>query len=766
MDDYRSLLQIRVTKEDVTVLGQEGVPTPETVTAANLEESKEATLLTFKNVKIESVSSGNFTAIDENGKSFMIRPQNASILEVGKTYDVITGVLSSFNDVYQLIPRDVTDVIEDATKVQPVEANPGSGFVKEGQEVTLTSNTAGATIYYTTDGSEPTTSSTAYTKPITVSEAMTVKAIAVKEGLTSSPMATFTYTIQTEDIRIHDIQGASHTSPLNDLNVNDVEGIVTHVVDKNSFYMQDQQPDNDDNTSEAILVNKTGHNLKTGDVIEVTGEVQEIHLDGYAEKTETDLTATSIAAQSIEKTATGQDLPESVVLGKDRKAPTEIIDNDSFAKFDPEEDGIDFFESLEGMLVEVENPKVVAPQSYGDVVVLPKDGVTNTTAGGLKITETDYNPERITIGLNDKNFVVKAGDSFDGSITGVMSYSFSNYKVLTDKTKLPKLIEGTTAREITSIQPTEDKLTIATYNVENFSAATDDEKITKIAQSIIDNLKTPDIIQLTEVQDGDGPADSGNSSADETYKVLIKKIAELGGPTYSFTDIAPENNKDGGAPGGNIRVGFLYNAERGVTLTDGIEKGTATEAVSYDGENLSLNPGRIDPTNEAFNSSRKPLAAQFEFNGEKVILVANHYNSKGGDQPLFGINQPAILKSEVQRNQIATIVNGFVKDIKAKNKDANVVLLGDFNDFEFSNPLKITKGTELTNMIEKVPFEKRYTYSYQGNSQVLDHILVSNNMTAATTVDIVHINSSFMEKHGRASDHDPVLIQTKLAKAN
>ncbi|PAF11517.1 hypothetical protein CHH61_26905, partial [Shouchella clausii] len=67
------------------------------------------------------------------------------------------------------------------------------------------------------------------------------------------------------------------------------------------------------------------------------------------------------------------------------------------------------------------------------------------------------------------------------------------------------------------------------------------------------------------------------------------------------------------------------------------------------------------------------------------------------------------------------------KDIKAEDPDANIVLLGDFNDFEFSNPLQALKGEELTNMIEKVPAEERYTYTYQGNAQVLDHILVSNN---------------------------------------
>ena len=144
--------------------------------------------------------------------------------------------------------------------------------------------------------------------------------------------------------------------------------------------------------------------------------------------------------------------------------------------------------------------------------------------------------------------------------------------------------------------------------------------------------------------------------------------------------------------------------------------------------------------------------------------MANHFNSKGGDLPLLGKAQPPVLNSEVQRMQIAAIVNDFVKDIQAKDPNANVVLLGDFNDFEFSNPLKTLKGNELTNMIEEVPAEERYTYSYQGNAQVLDHILVTNNMADRTNVDILHINSGFMEEQGRASDHDPVLIQTSLKK--
>ena len=513
-------------------------------------------------------------------------------------------------------------------------------------------------------------------------------------------------------------------------------------------------------TSEGLLVYKKSHGVQVGDVVKVSGQVKEWVLEGYSEKLQTDLPVTEINATDIQKTASNQALPATIIIGEDRFSPTEIIDNDGFAQFDPEQDGIDFYESLEGMLVGVNDPKVVALQKYGELTVIPGNMETNTSDGGLRISEKDYNPERIMIDINDENYVAKMGDRFEGTIKGVVSYGFSNFKVLSKKEELPTLIEGPNTRETTSIIPDAEKLTLAAYNVENFSTKTNNAKVTKLAEAIVSNMKTPDIIGLTEVQDNDGAIDSGTTDASESAKVLIEKIKSLGGPEYIYTDIAPEDKKDGGAPGGNIRVGFLYNPER-VTLSEG-QKGTSTQAVGFENGQLTLNPGRIDPTNPAFDDSRKPLAAQFEFNGESVIVVANHFNSKGGDLPLFGKVQPPVLNSEVQRMQIATVVNGFVKDIHAKDPNSNVVLLGDFNDFEFSNPLKTLKGNELTNMIEVVPVQERYTYSYQGNAQVLDHILVSNNMADRTEVDILHINSGFMEQHGRASDHDPVLIQTSL----
>jgi uncharacterized protein len=767
--EYSSLLEIEANHEQIEVIGMESVPAATVVTAADLTESKEGMLVKVKKVTVGAFSGGNYTSTDEAGTSFQVRPPSSTMLTTGTSYDEITGVLSAFNNIYQLIPRNEGDIVRDTTVVQTVVATPGAGMVKAGTTVTLATGTEGATIHYTVDGTEPTTASPVYSQPITIDKNMTIKAIAVKAGMTNSVVATLAYVLQDGEIRIHHIQGATHTSLFAGKTVSDVEGVVTYIDGTSRFFMQDLVGDGDDKTSEGIQVFKSSHGVQIGDRVKVTGTVSEFVGEGYAEKGDTDLASTQIAATTITKNGTAP-LPAPIKLGVDRIAPEKIIDNDQFKVFDPEEDAIDFWESIEGMYVQIDDAKVVALQKDALVWVVPGNYETNVKPGGLRITADDYNPDRIGVDVRNgstanKNYRAKMGDYYTGAIKGVIHYGYSNYKLMAQESSLPTLVETPILREATSIVPAADKLTIATYNVENFTVSTPDAKVTKIGEAIVTQMKSPDIIGLNEIQDNNGETNNGVVDGTQSAQKIIDKVKALGGPTYAYTEIAPENNKDGGAPGANIRVGFLYNTAR-VSLTPGAPKGTATEAVGYVNGKLTLNPGRIDPTNTAFNSSRKPAAAQFDFQGESVIVIANHFNSKGGDQPLFGKNQPPVLGSEVQRHKISAITNAFVKDVKSKNPNANVVQLGDFNDFEFTQTLTIAKGNEMTNMIDLVPAEERYNYSYQGNAQVLDHVLVTNNMFAKTSVDIVNINSGFMEVHGRASDHDPVIIQTSLKAAS
>jgi len=184
-------------------------------------------------------------------------------------------------------------------------------------------------------------------------------------------------------------------------------------------------------------------------------------------------------------------------------------------------------------------------------------------------------------------------------------------------------------------------------------------------------------------------------------------------------------------------------------------------ALGANGPQLSFSPGRIDPANAAFTTSRKPLAGEFTFNGHRLFLIANHFNSKGGDQPIFGRFQPPALVSEAQRVLQAQVVAGFVQSILALDPNAKIVVLGDLNDFEFSAPVGTLKGAGLNDLVETLAPEERYTYVFEGNSQVLDHILVSNGLKAGVEYDVVHVNSEFFVQ---ASDHEPEVARLNLPR--
>jgi hypothetical protein len=118
----------------------------------------------------------------------------------------------------------------------------------------------------------------------------------------------------------------------------------------------------------------------------------------------------------------------------------------------------------------------------------------------------------------------------------------------------------------------------------------------------------------------------------------------------------------------------------------------------------------------------------------------------------------------VQRTQQAQVVHQFVDDLLAVDADANVVVVGDLNDFQFSAPIQTLAGDVLQNLIDLLPEGDRYTYLFEGNLQALDHILVSQHplFEGDAEYDIVHTNVGFPDA---VSDHDPVLTRFVIPKA-
>jgi predicted extracellular nuclease len=400
--------------------------------------------------------------------------------------------------------------------------------------------------------------------------------------------------------------------------------------------------------------------------------------------------------------------------------------------------------------------------STSEVPVVNDAASVRTPRGGVVIRANDFNPERLILqtviqGLPPMN----VGDRIPGATVGELDYSFGNYKLRPEAAV--NVVAGGLQQEVTADR-TKHELSVATFNVENLDPNDGSQKFDRLARILVANLKAPDIVALEEVQDNNGAVDDGTVASDVTLDLLVAAVENAGGPHYSWRYVAPVNNEDGGEPGGNIRVAFLFNADR-VAFVDRGDAGPLTAngvKGSGPGTQLTYSPGRIDPTSDAWTSSRKPLAAQFVFRGHKVFVIANHFNSKGGDQPLEGRFQPPTLVSEVQRREQATEVRDFVRELLASNPAADVVVAGDLNDFQFSRPLGILKEAHLTALIETLPVPEQYTYDFDGNSQAIDHILVSPALAARVRpgdYDVVHVNSEFADQ---ASDHDPQVVRLLL----
>ena len=133
--------------------------------------------------------------------------------------------------------------------------------------------------------------------------------------------------------------------------------------------------------------------------------------------------------------------------------------------------------------------------------------------------------------------------------------------------------------------------------------------------------------------------------------------------------------------------------------------------------------------------------------------------SKLGDDAVYGSNQPAVQHTQAARIEEAKILNNFVQEGLRQNPNLKFVLTGDFNDFEFSETAKAIAGNELINLMQEHDAADRYSYFYRGSNQSLDNIFISKNLAGKAIFAPVHINASFMEEHGRASDHDPVVVQ-------
>ncbi|MFG3660702.1 endonuclease/exonuclease/phosphatase family protein [Streptomyces sp. NPDC047706] len=573
-----------------------------------------------------------------------------------------------------------------------------------------------------------------------------------------------------EAVRIHDIQGTTRMSPYAGRQVTDVTGIVTGVRGYGSsrgFWIQDPAADADPATSEGVFVfTSSTPKVAVGDSVSVSGTVSEYVPGGTSSGNQA---LTEIVRPTVTVLSSGNPVPAATVIDA-RSVPNAYTPAGDPAAggsvnglpLRPRMYALDYYESLEGMNVQVADTRVVgATDPYTElwVTVKPRENASRH-GGAVYGAYTAQNTGRLQIqslgavaDFPDAN----VGDVLAGTTTGPLDYNqFGGYTLVASE--LGTLKQGGLERETTRKQR-RGELAVATYNVENLDPS--DATFDAHAAAIVNNLQSPDIVSLEEIQDNNGATNDGTVAADLTMAKLIDAIVAAGGPAYEWRSVDPVDNADGGQPGGNIRQAFLFNPER-VSFTDraGGDATTAVGVKKVRGKAaLTVSPGRIDPSGAAWANSRKPLAGEFVFRGETVFVIANHFNSKGGDQALHSQYQPPARGSETQRHLQATAVNAFVKQLLDIQKNADVVALGDINDFEFSDTVEILEGDgELWSAIKSLPRSERYSYVYQGNSQTLDQILVSPSIRRSCdfTYDSVHINAEF---HDQISDHDPQVLR-------
>jgi predicted extracellular nuclease len=578
-------------------------------------------------------------------------------------------------------------------------------------------------------------------------------------------------------LRIHDIQGSTWKSPAAGTHVTNVPGIVTalRTASSRGFWMQDATQDDDPATSEGIFVfTSSPPEVAVGDSVLVSGTVSDFYplSSGETVSTTSNLSITEIGSPEVTEVSSGNPLPDPIVLGPNTVPDTYAPDlggaNIENTPITPDRSALDFYESIEGMRVEVDNARVVGPSNtFGEQYVTTKPDSAATYRGGAELLGENKMPAgRLEIAtLDGSSPALDVGDVLQGPTVGPLDWSNFGGYVLEASTLGD--VQHNDLAPVTATPGTANQLSIATYNVENLAPTNPQSKFDALAQGVVTNLASPDIVALEEIQDNDGATDHGVVAADQTLAKLTAAIKAAGGPAYAWRQIDPVNDQDGGQPGGNIRNAFLFDPARvqfvdaGPADVDRSTVGTGVQKVKGQAA-LTLSPGRVDPQNPVWTDSRKPLAGQFLFGKQPVIVIANHFDSKGGDQNADGRFQYPAQSSAVQRAGQAQVLHDFVGKILAVDKKAEVVVVGDLNDFQFSPALAALKtGTSdgtgpsiLTDLITTLPVNQQYTYVFNGVSQVLDHILVSRDLTGVH-YQVVHVNSEY---HDQVSDHDPQVV--------
>jgi hypothetical protein len=622
-----------------------------------------------------------------------------------------------------------------------------------------------------------------------------------------------TGTIRNDDIvvvPIHAIQGSGSRSPLEG-QVVVTEGVVT-ARRGNGFFVQTADGDVDGNaeTSEGLFV-FTGSTVipavAVGNRVRVSGRVVDFtpssNLD---QKPLTEITGGGGVTVQVSLLASGVALPAAVAIDPALAAPTSALEA---------------LERYEGMRVSTGPLVTVAPSgaflSEANATVTGSDGIFHAVLQGVprpfrepgiavtdvvaatapaSVPRFDTNPERLRIDsdaqLEAARVTADAGIPLP-SLTGVLDYGSGVYTLLPDPGQLAGdatgLLPGGPEPKAVPDAPA-DAISVASFNLLRFfdnvndpsvgepvlTTAAFEARLVDTSEAICRYLKTPDVVGVIEIEN----------------LATLQRLAEAvnsnvsgacaSNPQYSARLL------DGNDVGG-IDVGILVS-EREVRA--GTPRVRVLDVAQVGKASLFTNP---DGSTELLND-RPSLAVRTEVtaaNGNAVPLtvVVNHLRSLNGvNETTPGSSGWATSGQRVRAKRLAQAreLAQWIESRQQADAGERLLLVGDFNAFEFSDGfadvMGVITGREagpgevleygespvtrpLTNLTTLIPAAERYSYSFEGNAQSLDHI-VANEAVFASSLDVrtahAAINADFSatrfgQSAVRTSDHDPVVVR-------
>jgi|GEM_PF-1053380 len=553
-------------------------------------------------------------------------------------------------------------------------------------------------------------------------------------------------------LAIHDIQGSGSASPhAGELVM--TSGIVTGVK-SDGFFMQtpDAKVDGDLNTSEGIFVFTSSTPpaaAAVGNAVTVTGTVQEFIPPSDANsKPLTEIAGSPVVAL----VSTGNLLPTPITLTAADLSSTGSVEQ---------------LEKFEGMRVHVDSLTAVSPTqgtideadasstSNGVFYAVitgtarpfrePGIDVSNPLPPGSpsNIPRFDGNPERLRVastGLVSANALEVTAGAIITNVTGPLDYASRAYTILPEPASPPTVINNLNAIKAAPVQqPTSDEFTIASFNMGRFyddvndpainepvlTTAAFNVRLSKASLAIRNVMRLPDIIGVQEVENL------------ATLQAVANKVnsdaVAAGGPNPNYQAFLEKGNDASG-----LDVGFLVKIAR-VAVVE-------VTQVGKDSTYINPNTGTSELLNDhpplvLRANIQRPSASSFP-----VTVIVNHL------RPLSGVDDPTEgNRIRTKRKAQAEYLAGLIQTRQAANSSESIVSLGDYNAYQFSDGYVDVIGTVkgapapadqvvlassslvnpgLTDLVDLIPPDQRYSSTSDGNAQALDHVLVNKNMLA------------------------------------